>query len=152
MEEILTQIDPAPAPPKPKRKSYYKSRRKNYMWDNSNKKWYFLVANDPDKIKFCYATATAQTVGGIELVTGIETYRLHKSGSVMMRYALVLQIIQHLKDKTHVWGAKVVEIKNAADLARLEAERHFAEKWEDAVKTQNHIILDFMTTNRVVRI
>ena len=139
-------------PTKPKRKSYYKSRKKEYSWDSQHKQWYFMVANDPDKIKFCYASGAIQIIGGIELIAGIETYRLHKPGSVMMRYSLILQMAQYLKNPDHQWGSKVIELKNSANLFKLEAEKQFTDKCGNEVEALNDMILDFMAKNRIVRI
>ena len=137
---------------KKKKKSYYKSRRKEYIFDKEVDLWYFISINDNDHAKFCYVAEKTVLYGKLPVVVGIETYKLHKPGATIMRYEDVVKLKTALANATDPLGKTILQVEKSYEQQYVDADIKFSQSLNALVKKHNGKIQEILTSSKLTRI
>lgn len=137
---------------KKKKKSYYKSRRKEYIFDKEVDLWYFVSINDDDHAKFCYVAERAVLYGKLPVVVGVETYKLHRPGATIMRYEDVVKLKTALANVSDPLGKTIVQVEKSYEQQHVDADIKFSQNLNMIVKKHNDKVHEILDASKLTRI
>lgn len=132
-----------------KRKSYYKSKRREYAFDKDRKAWYFTIVSDPQKVAYCYAGPIfAYPSCATPVMMDLETYKLCKPGAQMFKYQDFLEL---RKTVLQLWTAKGLKDQLARGWNEVQdaANKIFEKKFGSVIETHNDVIAKLLTSKQI---
>lgn len=134
------------------KKSYYKSRKKEYFRDMETFMWYFITNGDPTRSKFCYVMEKTVKIGNDFVAVDIETFRLHKPGSYIVPFDVAVKIQKDLLISNPSFKKKVDELRMEHQRYLKDVDIQFSKDYRKEIDEHNSKVANLIASYQVCRL